>query len=1115
MSPAARSVFELLELTPEEWAATPRAGARAGRGFHYQDAALTLLVVRGLLGTAPVGQLVPEGRDDATLDLADQKCDAQVKSRQPSQSRFSANDLAKIAVELAQRRSAERLLVVLERGFLETGLDRRASEVDEVRQQLADALATRVGAARSGELLNQLSILVTAEPLKTAASELAIARGLRPPVTELVVQSLCAAVAACADWNAAGGSTPATLTATDASAIVDRVVELVDVAALDAALARGLCEAVDFTQTNADATYLHGVATTAAHVAGGLVIDRPDAVGAVIDALSGRRRVLVAGPSGSGKSAIVWLTVHASRHSIRWYRIRRLDEPDAVATIDRMARTLGACAERPIGFVVDDIGRLGTARWDAVIHEFTNRPGIVVLGAIREDGLRSVTTLTDVGVVRPKADEQFAEALWSMLSERAGTTWEGWREPFEIADGLTLEYVHILTSGARLDEVLSNQVQRLAKEVKGDDLIAVLGIVTVADQLGTAVTVDQLMTLTGLARTSIVAAMVHLEDEFLVRIDGVAVTGLHELRSAVSATHALAASFRTLEQTVADVVGVVNVDDLESVVPRAARLTEDAIVCTALADRLSRNSDVAAMTASLNGLRGVEREARAFEVAVDLRESLQPGDVLDAVQMRFGVPLHDSARILINAPNIADPEDELRQQFVSAVTSAPAGIGGAGPLAALIDALPACAPPSWLCDAITQDLSVSSLEDIVALLDSARDHGEDLHRVVVEALGGRTVAACATSAWHEFDLDYFDTNSLSPEARVLGADDGPFWQAADSPKGLVSQLLACSPTFEDVKVNVVGADGQLAPLTTSRPAIDKPVAAPPVVQTRSQERYRAAILAAVGAAQWTARLRSEQPLLDPLATAMHSYLSCVCCGAEVSGARARFNFLDRAAARLEPPPAAIGLLASREELERVGARREADPFTALLRHPGWFMFDADSELKHFAIVAFRLWRVAQDLRAEHRWGLLPEPADEAADRLVATLADLRLVLAQRAAMRPAAWSAVVAGARVSQDRVQHVVARARREADVGLRSERRAFERALREAGLRARIETLEDETAPAAVWPAARFLVIVSLAAAEQWRDSRERVMAARRVSVDGERAVSVLFELRDAVSG
>jgi hypothetical protein len=52
-------------------------------------------------------------------------------------------------------------------------------------------------------------------------------------------------------------------------------------------------------------------------------------------------------------------------------------------------------------------------------------------------------------------------------------------------------------------------------------------------------------------------------------------------------------------------------------------------------------------------------------------------------------------------------------------------------------------------------------------------------------------------------------------------------------------------------------------------------------------------------------------------------------------------------------------------------------------------------------------------------------------------------------------------------------------------------------------------------VWPAARFLVIVSLAAAEQWRDSRERVMAARRVSVDGERAVSVLFELRDAVSG
>jgi hypothetical protein len=51
-----------------------------------------------------------------------------------------------------------------------------------------------------------------------------------------------------------------------------------------------------------------------------------------------------------------------------------------------------------------------------------------------------------------------AERLWRELREAEKTNWAGWREPWKMSDGLLLEYVHILTRGQRMHELLADQV---------------------------------------------------------------------------------------------------------------------------------------------------------------------------------------------------------------------------------------------------------------------------------------------------------------------------------------------------------------------------------------------------------------------------------------------------------------------------------------------------------------------------------------------------------------------------------------------------------------------------------------------------------------------------------
>ena len=85
---------------------------------------------------------------------------------------------------------------------------------------------------------------------------------------------------------------------------------------LEEAMDRGLVEPIDWSSPVHDERFYEGVHVVPGHVAAGLVVDRPVLVESVNAALDESGFALIAGPSGSGKSALAWLVAPAARNAL-------------------------------------------------------------------------------------------------------------------------------------------------------------------------------------------------------------------------------------------------------------------------------------------------------------------------------------------------------------------------------------------------------------------------------------------------------------------------------------------------------------------------------------------------------------------------------------------------------------------------------------------------------------------------------------------------------------------------------------------------------------------------------------------------------------------------------
>ena len=492
------------------------------------------------------------------------------------------------------------------------------------------------------------------------------------------------------------------LSRTDIDRILRDAAAHLDVDGMTRALARGALEPLDFLTALQDPSFFDGVDVRPGHVAAGLVVERL----ALLDEIEGHlgvgHPVLVVGPSGAGKSAIVWSAAARMRGRMLWYRVRRLG-PDDVADVARFVRAAAQQGRPTIGLAVDDLGNGAFDGWDELVEELSFEGATVpLLAAIREEDLVLVASAPRLRQVRPTLDEPLARLLFEELEAAGRTQWPAWREPFEQSRGLLLEYVHLLTSGERLEVTVAGQLARRQREPQRQLELVILRYVATAASLDTPVPISVVRQLSRRPDDEIHEALERLVNEhLLVRAGGDRYTGTHVVRSQTIARLIHQPPPPVLAETVAELLGVVPPEELERLAGRAliGQVVPDGAVVEALAGRVRHDPGPAVLVSAARAL----RTASARRVAVRWRQVLEARGVpphlwrvivMSAViRQPFPMMSEEHGRVATELTDVAfaglvpDFVEALGDEVLSAAISACTNAGEAATVLSLIGSL--------------------------------------------------------------------------------------------------------------------------------------------------------------------------------------------------------------------------------------------------------------------------------------------------------------------------------------------------------------------------------------------------------------------------------------------
>lgn len=607
--------------------------------------------------------MIPEGGDDIEL-RGEATSFVQVKSRREHLGDYTEGETAGHIEDLWNRSLGsaprpQRLELVLEREV--AGL--RPLDDQPTVRSIEGPVSTRLSkfSGASG-LLPRTSIVVATSPQEWAISLIVDRLNCVPIAAQMCFADLLIRVGALADAN--GRLAPENyrgLSISDSETSIRDVLAAIDADAIERALRDGVCEPVDFLTPLNDPNFYLGVDVEPGHIAAGLVSERPRSRLAVVEGLEQRRAALIAGPSGAGKSALMWEVANRLRHTVRWFRIRRLNTTD-IPSLRQLIRTFRASEDSPLGFVMDDIGRNGPESWGALLKEAMSVPGVVLLGSVREEDVTLIAERARAVEIRADPDDELAERVWRELREAEKTNWAGWREPWKMSNGLLLEYVHILTRGQRMHELLADQVAARISDPKRSLELDILRSAAWAGAANAEIDASRLARALSVSDADLSRALQRLVQEHLVRSPAPgAITGLHQLRSEelLQLTHQTA--LPALETSFARTIAGVLATDLEPLVAdtlSAQRLPVPAVLDGLIA-RLEGEQDARALASGLRGL-GSGRVSSGVNQWLDTPEARAlPRTQVGSAAM-FGIAGIDLSSLSI-IPEVQAAADRLSQ----------------------------------------------------------------------------------------------------------------------------------------------------------------------------------------------------------------------------------------------------------------------------------------------------------------------------------------------------------------------------------------------------------------------------------------------------------------------
>ncbi|WP_143780804.1 hypothetical protein [Ornithinimicrobium sp. CNJ-824] len=606
--------------------------------------------------------------------------------------------------------------------------------------------------------------------------------------------------------------------------LVTETAEMIDREALEEAILEGICEPVDFDTALETEAFYEGVDVQPGHIAAGLPSPRPDVTGQVVANLQTGASVLVTGPSGVGKSTVMWAAAYSARH-VLWYRVRRLRDGDVPALV-RLARALRPTERAPVGFIVDAVGVGDSQAWDALQRQLVATPGVMLLGSARLEDLLPLRSLSNCTLIQVGLDEETAAQIHSGLVRTGATKALYWREAFNACGGLTLEFTHLLARGKRLADVLSEQVRRRVVEGRETEL-RIIALVATAHRWSVVLHLDEVQDAVNASAGEFRAALARLADEHLVHIRGTELRGLHQLRSAALSVAVHAVPPPSLNDTVEDVLkGLEGKQAYSFIVGLLADNSElENALINQLFDSIRREPTPALLATFLEALRFVEFERQASSWSRILEKyQIQPAHRGIATQLALsGAHTMPGLRpdIVAAAQAIeAQPEDShLRDQLLtllggtrvaSIVASCDDLQRAASLLAAMVgstqDLVRWAESPEARQSPLARTLLTAPPPQLGELLSVARRHSPVLARALFELAGGESSVQSRLQAqcpWLiEISTVQRDSNHVA-FARLLHISDGAQPDPDDFTREFALTLLRCFPMCDSVDVQTV------------------------------------------------------------------------------------------------------------------------------------------------------------------------------------------------------------------------------------------------------------------------------------------------------------------------
>ena len=566
-----------------------RHGAWAGGGFHYQHLISTLILVRQWAGLSPSGDLVPEGLEDCVIELPQQQVWIQVKSRNDGV--FSEAEVDKIFSIIDVKTatlgsgSSTNSVVVINQDFSGASSENFDQLFDEIPRQVI------LCSSPEDEIVNLL--------IKFLNTAVIIAEGIASDLYKLVATIS-------RDNSSASYEERRRISTTEVERRIFERLEAEDPSAIDQALVSGSLEPIDFRTPVYESSFYLGVKSKPGHVAAGLILSRSDEVKEVANKLKNHRHVLIAGPSGMGKSALMWLSASSLASEFRWFQVGAQATVNEVDSIVRFVRARRPTCISPIGIAVDEVNPNNNGLWDMLLQALRSLPDVYVLGSVRTEDVYLIANQSDTEFIHVSLDERLAENIWKKLSKDNYTTWPHWREPFEQSEGLMLEYVHILTQGSRLAAVISEQIRLREYENRTDEL-SILRCTTEICRHGGEVDAGHLFKFLDIPPERSSIAFKRLLDEHLVHESRPGILGgLHTLRSKAlsDATHDELIYLRTdsLWNGILSVTNETLPRVVQSILNELEANGDEKTILKKIAELLASSNDIGRWTSILTGL---------------------------------------------------------------------------------------------------------------------------------------------------------------------------------------------------------------------------------------------------------------------------------------------------------------------------------------------------------------------------------------------------------------------------------------------------------------------------------------------------------------------------------